>query len=370
VQVQGDELIIISEDEDALDRFEDMLSDALTVVPPTTTWTVFTLQSADATQASAMLEQLIPDATVAQVASTDGGIFGGLSSSFSSMGSSLMSATGLSNTTAGGLRIIPEPRLNALFVSGPSAKVQEVEDFLEILDASDWPGTLRDRVPHMIPVLHAEVTDVHRIVRDVYKDYIEGEQGGGNPFGGGGNALAMFMGGGRGGRDNNENNRQQRDIQLTVGMDEQTSHLIVSADEGLYQEIKELVESLDNAALQARRTIRVVALQNANTAAVQNTLGAVMPRVKVSTSGARTSSSSSSAQSTSSPSPASSNNGSAPQQGPNPDQIRQFWEQRMRERGQSGQSSGDSGRGSFFGRDRGDSGRGSFSGGDRGGRGR
>lgn len=275
-----------------------------------------------------------------------------------------MSATGLSTTTAGVLRIIPEPRLNALFVSGPSSKVEEVADFLDILDASDWPGTLRDRVPHMIPVEYAEVADVYRIVRDAYKDYIEGQQGG-NPFGGG-NALAMFMGGGgggRGGRDN-DNNRQQRDIQLTVAMDEQTSHLIVSADESLYQEIKELVESLDRAALNARRTIRVVALQNTSTTAVQNTLGAVMPRVKVSTSGARTSTSSS--QSSSSSNTSSSSSSDNQSQGPSQDQIRQFWMQRMQQQQQgSSQPSGDSGRSRFGGGDRG-----SFFGGGRSGRGR
>ena len=349
IQIQGDELVIVSEDEEALDRFEDLLSEALSAIPPQTTWTVFTLQTADATQAAAMLEQLIPDASVSQVATTDSSIFGSLSSSFSSMGSSLMSATGLSGTTSSVLRIIPEPRLNALFVSGPSAKVEEVADFLDILDASDWPGTLRDRVPRMIPVEYAEVTDVYRIVRDSYKDYIEGEQS--NPFGGG-NALAMFMGGGggnsRGGRDNN-NNRQQREIKLTVAMDEQTSHLIVSADEALYQEIKSLVDSLDRAALNARRTIRVVALQNTSTSAVQSTLGAVMPRVRVSTSGSRTSSSSSSSQSSSpTSSPSSSSSGSSQSQsGMSQDQMRQMWMQRMQQQQGSPQPSGDSGRSRF-----------------------
>lgn len=370
IQVQGDELILMSSDQEALDRLEQMLTEALSVVPPQSTWTVFTLQSADATQAAAMLEQLIPDASVSQVTSSDGSIFGSLSTSLGTMGNSLMSATGLSTTPAGTLRIIPEPRLNALFVSGTTSRVQEVADFLEILDASDWPGTLRDRVPHMIPVQHAEVADVYRIVRDVYKDYIEGEQQQ-NPFGGG-NALAMFMGGGnRGGRDNN-NGRQQGEIKLTVGMDEQTSNLIVSADEGLYQEIRDLVASLDKAALEARRTIRVVALQNASTSAVQGTLQGVMPRVKVSTSGSRNASnnSSSSQQSgtTSSSSPAGAS--SSQNQAPAPDQIRQFWEQRMRERMMQsqqpgGQPPGDGGRGFFFGG--GDRGGGDRDGGDRGG---
>lgn len=360
IQVEGDELILMSEDEAALDRLEQMLEETLQAMPPSTTWTVFTLKSADATEAASMLEQLIPDASVAEAttSSSSSGFLG----SISSMGNSLLSASGLNSGPVGGLRIIPEIRLNALFVAGPPSKVQEVRDFLEILDASDWPGTLRDRVPHMIPVQYAEIADVYRVVRDVYSDFINGQPA--NP--GQNNPFAIFMGGGRGGRDQQQPTPQ--DVRLTVGMDEQTSNLIVSADEGLYQEIRELVTSLDNAARDARRTVRVVELQNASTAAVQNTLGAVMPRVRVSSTGGRSPQRDASSGNTPSTSPQGSNNGGQ-QQGPSPDQMRQFWEQRIRER-MSGGAGGDGQRRSFFfggdGGRGGDGSRGGDRGGDRG----
>ncbi|MFO1094693.1 MAG: secretin N-terminal domain-containing protein [Planctomycetaceae bacterium] len=309
IQVEGDELILMSKDEAALDRLEQMLEETLQAVPPSTTWTVFTLQSADATEAAGMLEQLIPDADVMQSKSTSSSGFLG---SISSMGSSLLSASGLDAGPAGGLRIIPETRLNALFVSGPSAKVQEVRDFLQVLDAADWPSTLRDRVPHMIPVKYAEVADVYRVVRDVYRDFIDAGPVAQQPA----NPFAMFMGG-RGGRDQQQ--QSAKETKLAIGMDEQTSHLIVSADEGLYQEILELVTSMDNAARDARRTVRVVELQNASTAAVQGTLGAVLPRVRVSSTSNRGSqnNNNNNAQAT---------NGQQP--GPSQDQVRQFFEQR------------------------------------------
>lgn len=363
IQVQGDELILMSEDEAALDRLEEMLEESLQVLPPTTAWKLFMLESADATMAAEMLEQLIPDATVSQVtnSSTSSGFFGSLSS----MGSSLVSASGLSSSPAGGLRIIPDLRLNALYVSGPASKVAEVREFLRFIDASDIGGTLRDRLPHMIPVRYAEVADVHRVVRDVYSDYINGQpanQAQNNPF-------AMFMGGGRGGRDQQQQTPQ--DIRLTIGMDEQTSHLIVSADEGLYQEVLELVTSLDNAAREARRTVKVVELQNASTSAVQNTLGAVMPRVRVSSTGARASRSDSSSSSSSNGTSSSSGSPGQQQQGPSQDQMRQYFEQRMRERMMGGGNSGGEGRSFFFGGNRGGGGGGDNNrGGDGGDRGR
>lgn len=364
IQVDGDDLVLISEDEAALDRLEEMLEESLLAIPAANTWTVFTLQSADATEAATMLEQLIPDAAVTEVStsSSDSGLFGSLSS----MGNSLINATGLNAAPVGGLRIIPEIRLNALFVSGPASKVQEVRDFLEVLDATDWPGTLRDRVPHMIPVEHADIGDVYRVVRDVYSDYLQPVQGNGRQ----GSPFAMMLGGGRGGRDAQPT---PQDVRLTVGMDEQTSHLIVSADEGLYQQIQELVTSLDNAARDARRTVRVVELRNANSSAVQGTLTAVMPRVRVSTAGSRSSRSDSSRNGRSSASP----DNNEQQQGPSPDQMRQFFERRMRERMGGGDNSGSDGvrPGSFFGRQggrdsSGASDRGRFGGGERGSRSR
>ncbi|MBL8848128.1 MAG: hypothetical protein JNG89_00505, partial [Planctomycetaceae bacterium] len=351
IQVQGDELILMSEDEEALDRLEQMLEETLLVLPATTSWKLFMLQSADATSAAEMLEQLMPDASVSQVssASSSSGFFGSLSS----MGNSLISASGLSSSPAGGLRIIPDLRQNALYVSGPASKVAEVREFLRFIDASDIGGTLRDRVPHMIAVKYAEVTDVHRVVREVYRDYLEGE-----PAAAAANPFAMLMGGGgRGGRDQQQ--QQPKEFKLTVGMDEQTSHLIVSADEGLYQEILELVTSLDNAARDARRTVRVVELENASTSAVQNTLGAVMPRVRVSSSGARTSrtdSSSSNNNGNGTSSPSGGGQGQQ-QQGPSQDQMRQYFEQRMRERMMGGGNNGGGGDGQqrsfFFGGNRG-----------------
>jgi type II secretory pathway component GspD/PulD (secretin) len=364
IQVQGDELILMSEDEEALDRLEEMLEESLQMLPPTTAWKLFMLESADATMAAEMLEQLIPDATVSQVtnSATSSGFFGSLSS----MGSSLVSASGLSSSPAGGLRIIPDLRLNALYVSGPASKVAEVREFLRFIDASNIGGTARDRLPHMIPVKYAEVADVHRMVRDLYRDYLEGE-----PAAAAANPFAMFMGGGGGRNGRDQQQQQAKEYKLTIGMDEQTSHLIVSADEGLYQEILELVTSIDNAAREARRTVKVVELENASTSAVQNTLGAVMPRVRVSSTGARTSRTDSSSSNGSNGTSSSSGSPGQQQQGPSQDQMRQWMEQRMRERMMGGGGSGGEGRSFFFGGNRGGGGGGDNNrGGDGGDRGR
>lgn len=367
VTVVDGQLIITSPNEAELDRLEEILNSTLSAIPPRTSWTVFTLRSADATEAAAMLEQLVPDSSVLQSSGGSSGMFGSLTSGVSSFGSSMMDATGLTMATAStGLRIIPDPRLNALFVSGPAHRVREVEEMLDILDLAELPDTARDRQARMIPIEYAEVGEVYTTVRELYRDYTEeGQQMGGR---GGANMLAMMMGGGGGG--NNGQNRQQPQIRLTLAMDQQTNTLLISANDGLYNEIKELVETLDKAALDSKRSVRIVTLENTNAAVVTDALGSLMPKIRVTSSRPRTSRTTSTDQSAQ-PQPA------PPLPQPNPDDMRRMFERMQQQRGGGGgaptggspfggQSGG--GRGSFGGGNPG--GGGNFGGGNGGGRSR
>ena len=212
---------------------------------------------------------------------------------------------------------------------------------LKVLDASELPDQLRDRAPHFIEVQHAEVEEVAAIVREVYKDDLtpEGQQPGQAP-----NPFAMLMGQGGSSRNNRNGQQQQRTIKLTLGVDTRTNTLIVSASESLFRQIEALVNSLDEAAHDAKRTVRVVDLGGANPAVVQQTLGAMYSKVKVSSSsksksGGATPSSGSSSSSSSTPGagappfvPFSPFGGGFPGGGSSSDAGRSFFEQRMRER--------------------------------------
>lgn len=336
VTISGDEIVIYSLDPEALNEFEDLVEAAMQAIPPSTSWTVFTLQSADATEASLMLEQLLPYSNVSST-SSGGGMLGSLSGAASSLGSGLAEMTGLSSITAAGqsLRIIPDTSLNALFVSGPSRQVKEVEEMLRILDATDWPDSLRDKVTRLIPVAHAEVDDVLRMVKESYKVYVDPpqqQQRGGNPL-----AAMMGGGGGRGGRDGEDPAAQ---IKMTVSADTNTNQLVIWADEALFREVESFVQAIDKSAEEARRTVRVVSLQNTNSKVIQGALGTLMPRVNVSSTGTR--------RPTTEPSTSSPNSNSSAPSGSDQDRIRQFMEQRMRERMQGGGDTG-GGRTSPFG---------------------
>ncbi|NOX54106.1 MAG: hypothetical protein GXP27_06630, partial [Planctomycetes bacterium] len=318
VEVQGNNLVISSADEKALDQLEQWIYMLAQQIPEQTGWTVFYLRSADATEAAAMLEQLFPDSTVATASSSSG-----LIGSLSRFGSSVMQSTGLSNVASTEtLQIIPETRLNALFVSGPPDKVRDVENVLKVLDASELPEQLRDRAPRTIPVEYADATQVAEIIRSVYAvEMGQSQQSsarGGTPPGG---PLAAFLGrgGSRGG------SRAAEQVKLTLGVDTSTNQIIVSCNDSLYRQIEALVKELDQAAYEARQTVRVVTVQHANAEAVQQALTSMIPKLSITTS---TGTSSVSSSRTSRP-------GTPPPRvggGPSPDQIRAFFLQRLRER--------------------------------------
>ncbi|MDB5339364.1 MAG: NolW domain protein, partial [Planctomycetaceae bacterium] len=285
VAPSGNNLIIASDDLEALDRLQAMIEALALSAPKRTTWTVFYLRTADATETATMLGHLFPSGSISQTTDPSSStLMGGLTGGLSSFGSSLMDMTGLSNlASSNALRIVPEVRSNALYVSGPTDLVRQVEDVLKVLDASELPESMRDRVPRMIPVEHADVDEVSGIIENVFKDYMTAPAampaGGGG--GGGFNPLAMLMAAGAGGGDA----KQKRGIRLTLGVDKRTNSLIVSADENLFRQVETVVKNLDQAALEANRTIRVVTVNQANSHLVQQALGSLMGKVRVSTTG-------------------------------------------------------------------------------------
>ena len=196
----------------------------------------------------------------------------------------MMNATGLNQTLGGSqnLRIITDVRSNALFVTGPQEVIRDVEYMLELLDASELPQSLRDRLPRSIPVEHADIDEVAEIVESLFKDKMQGEQPQNNQqqF----NPLAMMMGGAnRGGAAG----RKAQGPELTLGVDRRTSHLVLSCNDAIFQQVETVVKTIDKRAKEANRTVRIVPLKTADPTVVQSTLTSLMPKVTVSATRSR-----------------------------------------------------------------------------------
>lgn len=268
IVVDGDDLLLLYKDEEALDRLEETMDFLQQSIPYRTRWTVFYLQASDATEAAALLEQLIPSSSVTNTAESTGFSFGSV---FRPITDSVSSMTGLSGIGQNPqtLRIIPDPRSNSLLVTGPQSLVDEAEKLLEVLDSNDIPESLRDMQPRQLTVEYADIDEVATIVKEVFKPYMEsaaGQQQQNNPF-------AALMGGGGG------NKKESTGVQMTIGVDRQTSSLVVSSSEALFVKVESLVKERDEAAKAARQTVRYVQLMHSDATMVQNSLSAMFPRV-------------------------------------------------------------------------------------------
>ena len=304
IQLFGDDLVMSSNNEAALDDLEDMLDFLNQTIPMKPEYTVVYLTAADALEAADMLSQFFPSSSVASTTSSSlsgGSLLGDLGGSIAGMGSSLMDMTGMSGLAASSttLKIIPDVRTNSLFITGPQAMIDDALAFLKVLDSNDIPASLKDMQPREIMVEHAEVDAIAAQVRELFKPYMEVQQ----QQGGRGqqqNPLAMMFGGG------GANSATANQIRMTLAVDNQTSILTVNSSQEIFDEVEGVVKSLDEAARIANPTVRSIQLKNADAALIQQMLTSLLPRVSISSS--RTSSSGSSpgtpGQSTPSPNPA------------------------------------------------------------------
>ncbi len=238
ITVGPDRITIASDDVEALDQFEALLRSIIASAPPGgREFTVFTLQSANAALVADSLNKLF-----------DEGFFGLRSGS--------------------GVTIVPDQRLNALIVQASPGDMATIESLLEVLDTSELPETLIKTQPRLIPLTTARAADVEDVLQDVYKTQLTPGQGAGArpqlrvPRGASGELQAVLA----------ELNAAAAAPEMTLGVDRDTNSLVVLAAPPLFEEVKRLVEELDQAAIDSTQVTRVVPLRETSGEALYDTL--------------------------------------------------------------------------------------------------
>jgi type II secretory pathway component GspD/PulD (secretin) len=246
IEVVDNELLMYSSDNEALNEVEQIIRELARQMPSRTEWTVFFLRAAPAESTAQTLVDLLNNETYGQPLL-------GMGPDYAMGGMSGMGGFGQPV-----MRIVPDARTNSLFVSGPAAQIKQAEQFLKFLDTTELPESLRDRVPRSIAVRHADVNDVAAIIRELYQDFMV-------------DPLAAARGD-RGDRRDADAARLAQvvatqaksqglrpvGIQLTLAVDEVANTLLVSCNDQLFEQIKQLVEQRDAAAEGSRAVIRVM----------------------------------------------------------------------------------------------------------------
>ncbi|WP_419189927.1 secretin N-terminal domain-containing protein [Stieleria marina] len=294
VQMTPAGIVIASEDTEALDAFEQLLE---RFAPPTAATsdlpTIFWLKYTKA------------DVTAELVAA----ILGGAESTMSSMGDSLMGGAGgmlggLMGMAAGGgggdaggskniltstgsVTITADPRLNALFVQANPIDLAMIEQILEKVDRMESPEDIElVSKPMLIPVVYQSAEDVAKTVKEVFADRMAGaeQSGGGGGRGGGGGQpspqdfiAALRGGGGRGGRGGGQSGATSEPSKITIAVDAKSNSLIVTATPQDFEEVRFLVEALDEGGQAQKEEVVAIAVPgNVNADALVKALEATL----------------------------------------------------------------------------------------------
>ena len=229
-----DSITISSDDTEALDQLEVLIrSLAQRSVPGGREFTVFHLKNANARSVAESVERFFTR-----------GFFG--------------TRSGTSNVT-----IVPDQRLNALIVQGSANDLRAIESLLEALDSTELPDTLVATRPIRIPVRNTKASSILSVLEEVYASQLR--SGGAQlPIPSGvPRELAGVL---------QQITAASSGPLMTLSVDETSNSIVVLAPQLLVAEVESLIESLDTAAANPARTVRVVPLSKTNTATVEEAL--------------------------------------------------------------------------------------------------
>ena len=287
-------IVIASDDTAALDQFEQLLR--LVVDRSSLSqkeYHVFYLKFAKADTAAALINEILSGSGGESSGAGGGGgsLLGDLASNMlGDMGGGLIGGLlggggggSTSSKATGNISIIPDVRLNVLVVQANAVDLDLIEQLIKVVDQESGPEDVQTGgKPRFIQVYNVGADEIATVVRQVYSTRLIADGG----AGGGQNRqpspeefFRALRGGGR--RDSRSESKGEQ-AKMALGVDLRSNTIIVSAPQPLYEEVKELVEELDMAALTNRTdTMRVVTIKSANPSAVQRALSAIAgPSVK------------------------------------------------------------------------------------------
>jgi len=288
VELTAEGIIIASDDTEALDRFESLLRQ---LIPPGTTLTdrqitVFYLKYVKSDVAKSLVQEIMSGG--ADSSSGLGSLVSDATSSL--MGGGLMgmilggggdSGAGDTSTfsASGTVSIVSDPRLNALVVQANDEDLAMIDSLLGIIDKEGSETVVETQgKPRLIPVTYVNAEDIANILKEVYAGRINGASGGQqqqrqpSPE----DLIRALRGGGGGGRGGGEQAAKSEPAKLSIGVDNTSNSIIVSAPEPLFKEVEELVMTLDQAGTQTQQQIEVRTLHLANPDVVNSALQAIL----------------------------------------------------------------------------------------------
>ena len=264
VQFTPNGMMIASEDLEALDAFQSLmesLAEPSTAQAdlPTIIWLKYIKADLAAELISSVLgggETSVASAVDSVTSGFGGGMLGllGLGGGGGGDGEEPPSTARSIMTTSGSVNIVPDARLNALIIQANPVDLRLIEMILEKVDREESPEDIQTvSRPQLIPVIYQDAADVAEVVKAAFGDRIQGAASSGSQAGP--PSPQEFIQALRGKGKSQESKPTSRPNQIGIAVDVKSNSLVVVATPQDFDEVRELVETLDNEGMATEETI-------------------------------------------------------------------------------------------------------------------
>lgn len=170
------------------------------------------------------------------------------------------------------IRIVADPSTNSLLVKASPLDLLTIRRLLgKALDVGETDSDAVMRTWILGPLQYANAQEVADTIEDVYRENMNQQsqqQSGG--------FRGFFFGGRSRGNSNQDSGKKK--VTLSVGVDDRTNSLIVACSKLMFEDIKNLVDRLEETSKDATTTVTIVPIKNIDPALVQQALDAIQGR--------------------------------------------------------------------------------------------
>lgn len=288
VQVGPTGIVLMSNDLDALDEYEELIRSLMTQGGGAPLPTIFYLKYAKADYAADLLNQVLGGAGASTTTSSGGSdLVSGVASSLlgDTLGGLVPGLIGGDTTTIGSgtHSIVPDVRLNALIVQASAEDMELIEIMLERIDQESSETDIEtEGVPRMILVHNVAAQDIANEIQALYAEQLSGggAQGGGRQQQQGIEDLVRAFagrGGGNTGARGGRGGQEQQLPRMRMTVDTRSNAILVAAPDPLFRQVEALVRQLDETAVQQPgEVMQVVTLRRSNPQVVQQALSKIL----------------------------------------------------------------------------------------------
>ncbi len=270
IMPSGNRLLVISDDPEALRLVQELVRLMRQPAGSDGNFEVIRLKHANAVETAKLLDELYNGPTSQNLRAPRGG--------FNPSTGSAGGPAGIAPTSPreNRIRVVADPATNSLLVQAGLLDQQSIRRLLErAIDVGNTDSSALRRSWLLPPLQYANASEVGQVLREVYGTPARSTPGPAMTGGLAGLGIPAFGDGQDLSRETNDNSRVPG---LSLGVDDRSNSLVLVCSEKLKDEVKRVVDQLDQAAKTSTRTVRVIPVRGIDPLLVQQAIEAIQGR--------------------------------------------------------------------------------------------